>query len=682
MSSHKILPSKKDLKLSLKNRVELLQARAFKQKNGFSSYSIVAACYNVEKYLDDFVSSIVNQRLSFKDNIELILVDDGSKDSTLKIAKDWERRYPDGIKVLTKENGGQASARNLGLLHAKNAWVSFADPDDYFSYDAFYEVDRQLKLHADHDIAVVTLRPIAYKEAQHDFVPSANPIYAEEYTLKRIRDFDDRCCQGGTNLALLRRDLLVKDDLKYDERCRPCGEDIKLINSFFMHNEDKYDLFLRQPRYYYRIRADHSSTVDNAAKNRANYGASIEYCMFPLYDEAKALLGRIPCYLQHIAVYGYSINIRKLLDHDEITDFLSAAEKVKFLDSLTRIFRECDAEAILDCNVYPTNDIDCFSILAVGILGRFKNERPSHQILFLDAYDEHHDALRIHYHSFFDPEREEYRAGGTVLHPEDRSRCDHVFIGERFVTTHSMWLSLKDLPEDAVLNAVIDTEDVRFCVNGALLDAVTLNDLKTSLRREFIDESSPYAHAWLIYGQGNDGVGTELYRHLRNTHPEIRTFLVVDKHSPDWQSLKREGIALLEHHGKQHKQALRNCDNVIISDKDGFTFGYYWGNKPGRNKPQLIFIHSPENHDDLRAWIDSVRVDLMIGNASDKGSAIAKRFTQKEFAPVDWQIPSTRRSSSGNAASDLSSAGGASASATAPQPDFDAVCAAVMKLRN
>ncbi|HEG7018615.1 TPA: glycosyltransferase family 2 protein, partial [Campylobacter jejuni] len=118
----------------------------------YNKYAIVSAVYNVEKYLDDFFKSIINQRLDFKNNIYLICVDDGSTDNSVQIIKKYQKKYPKNIIYLYKENGGQASARNLGLKYLKEndlntPWITFTDPDDFLDRNYFYEVDKNIKKH-------------------------------------------------------------------------------------------------------------------------------------------------------------------------------------------------------------------------------------------------------------------------------------------------------------------------------------------------------------------------------------------------------------------------------------------------------------------------------------------------------------------------------------------------------
>lgn len=91
--------------------------------------SIVIPVYNAEKKLSRCISSVLNQKYS---NIEVILIDDGSKDNSLIIANEWEKK-DSRIKVISKENGGVSSARNKGIANSKGDYIMFVDADDWVS---------------------------------------------------------------------------------------------------------------------------------------------------------------------------------------------------------------------------------------------------------------------------------------------------------------------------------------------------------------------------------------------------------------------------------------------------------------------------------------------------------------------------------------------------------------------
>ncbi len=105
--------------------------------------SVIVPVYNVEKYLSRCIDSILAQTFT---DFELLLIDDGSPDSSGKICDEYAKK--DGrIRVFHKPNGGVSSARNLGLDYARGEWIAFVDSDDWIHEDCFSvfgikEIDR------------------------------------------------------------------------------------------------------------------------------------------------------------------------------------------------------------------------------------------------------------------------------------------------------------------------------------------------------------------------------------------------------------------------------------------------------------------------------------------------------------------------------------------------------------
>lgn len=94
--------------------------------------SVIVPVWNVEKYINQCLESLVNQTLK---EIEIIVVNDGSPDNSQKIIDKYVKKYPNKVKSFVKENGGQGSARNMGLDIAKGEYISFIDSDDWIDLD-------------------------------------------------------------------------------------------------------------------------------------------------------------------------------------------------------------------------------------------------------------------------------------------------------------------------------------------------------------------------------------------------------------------------------------------------------------------------------------------------------------------------------------------------------------------
>lgn len=118
-----------------------------------NTVSVIVPVYKVEAYLDDCVVSLLEQ--TYQD-LEIILVDDGSPDSCGDICDRWAEK-DSRIKVVHKENGGLSDARNAGLKHAHGEYVYFVDSDDRITRNAIQSAVEYSKMY-DADIVISTMR--------------------------------------------------------------------------------------------------------------------------------------------------------------------------------------------------------------------------------------------------------------------------------------------------------------------------------------------------------------------------------------------------------------------------------------------------------------------------------------------------------------------------------------------
>ena len=96
--------------------------------------SVIVPIYNVENYIKKCLESLVNQTLN---ELQIILVNDGSKDKSGNIAKEYADKFPEKIIYLEKKNGGLSDARNFGIPYAKGEYIAFLDSDDYIDLNAY-----------------------------------------------------------------------------------------------------------------------------------------------------------------------------------------------------------------------------------------------------------------------------------------------------------------------------------------------------------------------------------------------------------------------------------------------------------------------------------------------------------------------------------------------------------------
>ena len=104
-------------------------------------FSVLIPVYNTEKYLEKCLQSVLNQTYQ---NFEIVIVDDGSTDSSSMICDKYRDDYPDKIIVIHKTNQGLISARRVGIANAKGDYCIFVDSDDYIKEDLLCELSRVL----------------------------------------------------------------------------------------------------------------------------------------------------------------------------------------------------------------------------------------------------------------------------------------------------------------------------------------------------------------------------------------------------------------------------------------------------------------------------------------------------------------------------------------------------------
>ena len=156
-----------------------------------SKVSVIVPVYNSEVYLSMCIDSIINQ--TYK-NLEIILIDDGSTDNSLKICNDYEKK-DNRIKVFHQENKGVSAARNLGLSLSQGEYITFVDSDDELIENGISLLVQDICLY-NADIATASkVHIIKEQEEKKDVFNSVEKdvvVFSSEDCLKMSLDFDRR----------------------------------------------------------------------------------------------------------------------------------------------------------------------------------------------------------------------------------------------------------------------------------------------------------------------------------------------------------------------------------------------------------------------------------------------------------------------------------------------------------
>ncbi len=203
--------------------------------------SVIVPIYNVEKYLDRCIKSIVNQTY---ENLEIILVDDGSPDNSPKMCDEWAKKDK-RIKVIHKENGGVSSARNIGIDKSRGEWITFVDADDYI--EPTYAED-MLAVSNDFDTKYICCGYNKVYSNKSETINSSGEIIELNKKDFLIALLNVQTSYGFVHMKLIHKDVI--GNVRFNEEL-PVGEDA-LFNVQLCKNLDKAVIY-NKPLYNYRI---------------------------------------------------------------------------------------------------------------------------------------------------------------------------------------------------------------------------------------------------------------------------------------------------------------------------------------------------------------------------------------------------------------------------------------------
>ncbi len=234
--------------------------------------STIIPIYNVEKYLEETILSIIKQSIGFE-NIQMILVNDGSPDNSEEICLKYKEKYPENIIYIKKENGGVSSARNMGLEYATGEYVHFMDSDDIISKNAYKKGYSMLK---SENISVICFR-IKMFDAARNYHNMDYRFKSGDRVVNLIDDYTYPLYHMPS--ALIKRELL--DGLKFDTRIK-ISEDIKYMSEVLVKCE-KLGIIASE-LFYYRKRKDNSSAIQLMEGNLSFFFDTPKYSFSYILD--------------------------------------------------------------------------------------------------------------------------------------------------------------------------------------------------------------------------------------------------------------------------------------------------------------------------------------------------------------------------------------------------------------
>lgn len=274
--------------------------------------SIIVPIYNVEKYLDRCMQSLVNQTLK---DIEIILVDDGSPDNCPQMCDEYAQK-DNRIKVLHKQNAGLGFARNSGLEIATGKYVAFVDSDDYVDtsmYETLYiraETINVDVVFCGFNTEVSKNKWRESKEVNKDQLWVGNNVKEFMYNMiasgKGVRQ--ERLYQMSVWHAIYRRDIIIKHNIYFPSERVVVSEDIP-FQVDFLKNSNRI-LYLKEHYYYYCL---NGTSLTATFKKEKFYGYNkLRECLLSKINETEYRQRVNRLYIGYCRSYCYNVYFEKI----------------------------------------------------------------------------------------------------------------------------------------------------------------------------------------------------------------------------------------------------------------------------------------------------------------------------------------------------------------------------------
>ena len=287
-------------------------------KNNNIKVSVIVPVYNVEEYLYESILSILNQTLK---DIEIILINDGSTDSSLSIMKDLAKDEP-RIKIFSQPNCGQSIARNIGLTNALGTYIYFFDSDDILEPNTLEECYLECQ---SNDLDLLFFDGKCFGES---IINEINYYRTNKFRKKIYKGIDilkqqikEKGFSASPCLSFIRRNYLIDINLFFYPRI--IHEDA--LFTFILYLKANKVSFINKCYFHRRIRANSTMTSLYSTKNAVGYLTVCKelfiHYRFSLLNEEKKIIKQ---YLSDLINFVYTSSIKYLSKQEsrQITSFI------------------------------------------------------------------------------------------------------------------------------------------------------------------------------------------------------------------------------------------------------------------------------------------------------------------------------------------------------------------------
>lgn len=293
-------------------------------------FSVIMAVYNTEKYIREAMNSLLSQTIGFE-TIQVILVDDGSTDSSAIICDEYAATYPDNVISIHQDHKGVAAARNNGLQHASGRWVNFLCSDDKWSLDAFDLAKSFFIEHPGIKLCAFKINYFDAREGEHGL--------NRKFDKTRVVHLNKDANNPQTTVSTCFIERRAIQNMAFDEGLRYQSD--HLFACDFLMNERRYGV-VSEGCYYGRIRQVPTPREEVAKNHEEWWCTTLEHLDIALIEMSEKRFGVVIPFVQYSVLYDIHSRLRARPERT-----LDAGGQARYRELFVGIARKIDDDLLI-----------------------------------------------------------------------------------------------------------------------------------------------------------------------------------------------------------------------------------------------------------------------------------------------------------------------------------------------
>ncbi|WP_270265495.1 CDP-glycerol glycerophosphotransferase family protein [Lactococcus formosensis] len=597
----KMIRSTENLTRSVESLQSLTSVNNF--KNEKIKFTIVTACYNNASYIDDYFLSLLKQK--YFQNLQIIIVDDGSTDDSKIKIKKWQQIYPNNIEYYYQKNKGQSAARNTGIQFAKNSWITFIDMDDFVSENYFLENAEAINCYGQ-TVGIYINKWVSYYE-NLDQKNNNHPLNYRFKDIGRFKDIDltnnPEYFYLSASSSIFNTNIIKALNIDFKE-IKPNFEDANFIDRYLLYSNSAKVVFIRDTEYFYRKRSDKSSTIDLSKTDKRRYLDLLKSGYLSTFQEFKKKI--IPKHVQSQIYYDLRWNFE---GYSLIQDKFTEAEKDHRRKLLKEIFNYIDIETVIKSKKIVSKRFEDL------IMCEYYGSIITPEVTYIQ---QHLSCITL-----------KFEGVSTLV---DQIKIDGKKLGQ-YPTATKYHIRSVDASYVEIL--------VKIPMRGKKLPYINFNSKElaiSKINKNYTDSKFNPKSKLLFFDRKDkaDDNAEVMYEWMMNNHPEFKNIsFAICKDSPDWIRLKEKGFNLLPYGEADFNRAYEHADYILSAAGDDSIhnyqrYRYFWY----KSNAKLIFLQHGITKDDLSPWLYAKRINQIIAATKME----VEEFKKDKYSIFDDEI--------------------------------------------